>query len=155
MNDNGILGVSATDTAVLCGAKPSVCMKRYGAKSMRKVAAKEMGVRIMLSKIHSIASEIGKGIQPLLCYSEGHHLRVFVRLTKKSNVELKWINTNMEIMEKEERDAGGPLWVGKIIEKELIPSNYDGKLGKFFETLSEEADGPPGLYDINDIARIA
>tara|TARA_B100001079_G_scaffold56761_1_gene47579 strand:- start:971 stop:2002 length:1032 start_codon:yes stop_codon:yes gene_type:complete len=155
LNDNGILGVSATDTAVLCGAKPSICMKRYGANSMKKVAAKEIGIRIMLSKMHSMASEIGKGIQPLLCYSEGHHLRVFVKLTKKSNVELKWINTDMEIVEEEEDGAGGPLWVDKIIEKELVPSNYEGKLGKFFETLSEEANGPPGLYDVNDIARIA
>jgi tRNA G26 N,N-dimethylase Trm1 len=122
---------------------------------MKKVAAKEIGIRIMLSKMHSIASEIGKGIQPLLCYSEGHHLRVFVKLTKKSNVELKWINTDMEIVEEEEDGAGGPLWVDKIIEKELVPSNYEGKLGKFFETLSEEANGPPGLYDVNDIARIA
>jgi tRNA (guanine26-N2/guanine27-N2)-dimethyltransferase len=155
LNDNGILGVSATDTAVLCGAKPSICMKRYGANSMKKVAAKEIGIRIMLSKMHSMASEIGKGIQPLLCYSEGHHLRVFVKLTKKNNVELKWINTDMEIVEEEEYGAGGPLWIDKIIEKELVPSNYEGKLGKFFEILSEEANGPPGLYDINDIARIA
>ena len=155
LNDNGILGVSATDTAVLCGAKPSICMKRYGANSMRKVAAKEIGIRIMLSKMHTIASEIGKGIQPLLCYSEGHHLRVFIKLTRKSNIKLKWINTNMEIVEEEESGAGGPLWVDKIIEKEYIPSNCEGKLGKFFETLSEEANGPPGLYDVNDIARIA
>lgn len=155
LNNKGILGVSATDTAVLCGAKPSICMKRYGANSMKKVAAKEIGIRIMLSKIHSIASEIGKGIQPLLCYSEGHHLRVFVKLTEKSNVKLKWINTNMEIVEEEEGGAGGPLWVDKIIEKECVPSNCEGKLGEFFETLSEEANGPPGLYDVNDIARIA
>lgn len=155
LNNKGILGVSATDTAVLCGAKPSICMKRYGANSMKKVAAKEIGIRIMLSKMHSIASEIGKGIQPLLCYSEGHHLRVFVKLTEKSNVKLKWINTNMEIVEEEEGGAGGPLWVDKIIEKECVPSNCEGQLGKFFETLSEEANGPPGLYDVNDIARIA
>ena len=58
-------------------------------------------------------------------------------------------------MEKNEIDAGGPLWVGKIIEKKLVPSNCEGRLGRFFETLSSEADGPPGLYDINDIARIA
>ena len=153
LNDNGILGISATDTAVLCGAKPSICVKRYGAMSMKWVSAKEMGIRILLGKIHSLATNIGKGIEPLLCYSEGHHLRIFVRLTKKNNAKLKWINLDMEVIENEEKNAGGPLWVGKIIQHNLVPSNCEGKLGKFFQTLSEEADGPPGLYDINDLAR--
>ena len=89
VKENGILGIAATDTAVLCGAKPSICMKRYGARSMKWVSAKEIGVRILLAKIHSIASEIGKGIEPLLCYSEGHHLRVFIKLVKKNNTKLK------------------------------------------------------------------
>ena len=41
----------------------------------------------------------------------------------------------------------------QIIQSNLVPSNCEGKLGKFFQTLSEEAEGPPGLYDINDLAR--
>ena len=61
----------------------------------------------------------------------------------------------MEIVEEEESGAGGPLWVDKIVKKKLVPSNCEGKLGEFFKTLSEEANGPPGLYDVNDIARIA
>ena len=153
LNNNGILGVSATDTAVLCGAKPTICVKRYGAMSMKWVAAKEIGIRILLGKIHSLATKIGKGIEPLLCYSEGHHLRAFVRLTKKNDTELKWINLDMEIIENNEKNAGGPLWVGKIIQSNLVPSDCEGKLAKFFQTLSEEANGPPGLYDINDLAR--
>ena len=84
LNYGGILGISATDTAVLCGAKPSVCLKRYGANSMKWVSAKEVGIRILLGKIHTLANVIGKGIEPLLCYSEGHHLRVFVRLVNKN-----------------------------------------------------------------------
>jgi len=155
LNDDGILGVSATDTAVLCGAKPSICVKRYGAMSMKWVSAKEIGIRILLGKIHSLATNIGKGIEPLLSYSEGHHLRVFVRITKKNNKKLKWINLDMEVVESEEKDAGGPLWVDRIIQPNLVPSNCEGKLGKFFQTLHEEANGPPGLYDINDLARDA
>jgi len=155
LNDDGILGVSATDTAVLCGAKPSICVKRYGAMSMKWVSAKEIGIRILLGKIHSLATDIGKGIEPLLSYSEGHHLRVFVRITKKNNKKLKWINLDMEVVESEEKDAGGPLWVDRIIQPNLVPSNCEGKLGKFFQTLHEEANGPPGLYDINDLARDA
>ena len=155
LNDGGILGVAATDTAVLCGAKPSICKKRYGAVSMRRVAAKEVGVRILLSKIHIIASGMGKGIEPLLCYSEGHHLRVFVRLGKRNNVALKWITEDMRIVDREEKDAGGPLWVKKIIKAELVPESQEGILGRLLETLREEANGPPGLHDINDIAKTA
>ena len=155
LNKEGILGVAATDTAVLCGAKPSICKKRYGAVSMRRVAAKEVGVRILLSKIHIIASGMGKGIEPLLCYSEGHHLRVFVRLGKRNNVALKWITEDMRIVDREEKDAGGPLWVKKIIKAELVPESQEGILGRLLETLREEANGPPGLHDINDIAKTA
>lgn len=155
LNDGGILGVAATDTAVLCGAKPSICKKRYGAVSMRRVAAKEVGVRILLSMIHNIASGMGKGIEPLLCYSEGHHLRVFVRLGERKDVILKWITKDMRIVDREEKDAGGPLWVRKIIKAELIPESQDGVLGKLLETLREEANGPPGLHDINNIAKAA
>ena len=155
LNDGGILGVAATDTAVLCGAKPSICKKRYGAVSMRRVAAKEVGVRILLSRIHNIASEMGKGIEPLLCYSEGHHLRVFVRLGERKDIALKWITKDMRIVDREEKDAGGPLWVRKIIKAELIPESQDGVLGRLLETLREEANGPPGLHDINDIAKAA
>ena len=155
LNDGGILGVAATDTAVLCGAKPSICKKRYGSVSMRRVAAKEMGVRILLSRIHNIASGMDKGIEPLLCYSEGHHLRVFVRLGERKDVTLKWITKDMRIVDREEKDAGGPLWVRKIIKAELIPESQDGVLGRLLETLREEANGPPGLHDINDIAKAA
>ena len=155
LNDGGILGVAATDTAVLCGAKPSICKKRYGSVSMRRVAAKEMGVRILLSRIHNIASGMDKGIEPLLCYSEGHHLRVFVRLGERKDVILKWITKDMRIVDREEKDAGGPLWVRKIIKAELIPESQDGVLGRLLETLREEANGPPGLHDINNIAKTA
>ena len=155
LNDGGILGVAATDTAVLCGAKPSICKKRYGSVSMRRVAAKEMGVRILLSRIHNIASGMDKGIEPLLCYSEGHHLRVFVRLGERKDVILKWITKDMRIVDREEKDAGGPLWVRKIIKAELIPESQDGVLGRLLETLREEANGPPGLHDINNIAKAA
>ena len=155
LNDGGILGVAATDTAVLCGAKPSICKKRYGAVSMRRVAAKEVGVRILLSMIHNIASGMDKGIEPLLCYSEGHHLRVFVRLGERKDVTLKWITKDMRIVDREEKDAGGPLWVRKIIKAELIPESQDGVLGRLLETLREEANGPPGLHDINNIAKAA
>tara|TARA_B100001123_G_scaffold24093_1_gene26151 strand:- start:4864 stop:5895 length:1032 start_codon:yes stop_codon:yes gene_type:complete len=155
VKENGILGISATDTAVLCGAKPSICKKRYGATSMKKVVAKEVGIRILIGKIHEIAFELDKGIQPLLSYSEGHHLRTFVRITPKRKDVLGWITEDMDTCANEKKGAGGPLWTGKITQKQFVPRVENRILGKFLDILREESEGPPGLYDINDLAKMA
>tara|TARA_Y100000590_G_scaffold29097_1_gene32512 strand:- start:1465 stop:2496 length:1032 start_codon:yes stop_codon:yes gene_type:complete len=155
VKESGILGIAATDTAVLCGAKPSVCKKRYGAVSMKKVAAKEVGIRILLAKICKLASEMGRGIEPILCYSEGHHLRVFVKIGKNEEENLGWLTNDMRVVQDEEEESAGPLWVGKIIDAKLVPNFEDGILKRMLDTLREEADGPPGLYDINDLAKVA
>ena len=151
----GILGIAATDTAVLCGAKPSICFKRYGAYSMKRVAAKEVGVRILLGRIQTLAAKYDRSIVPLLSYSEGHHLRVFVKVISKKDITLKWLNHEMEILDVEHSEAAGPIWMDKIIDSDLVPENCEGSLGNFFEVLKHEANGPPGLFDINDMARDA
>ena len=155
ISKGGILGIAATDTAVLCGAKPSICFKRYGSYSMKRVAAKEVGVRILLGSIQKLARKYNRSIEPLLSYSEGHHLRVFLRIIKEKDIQLRWLNYDMEILDTEVSDSAGPIWMEKIINSDLVPEKSEGQLGKFFETLKKEANGPPGLFDINDIARDA
>ncbi|OIR21640.1 MAG: hypothetical protein BEU01_02255 [Marine Group III euryarchaeote CG-Epi4] len=155
VNDGGILGIAATDTAVLCGAKPSICFKRYGAYSMRRVAAKEVGTRILLGRIQTLATKYDRSIEAMLSYSEGHHLRVFVKVTEAKPVSLKWLNQDMEVLDTESAGSAGPIWMEKIIDSDLVPENCDGQLGKFFDILRKESEGPPGLFDINDMARAA
>ena len=155
VKENGILGIAATDTAVLCGAKPSVCKERYGAVSMKKVAAKEVGVRILLAKIHNLASKMERGIEPILCYSEGHHLRVFVKIIKTKKEKLGWLTNDMRVTRDKENGSAGPLWTGKIIDAKMVPTFENGILKRMLETLREEAEGPPGLYDINDLSKSA
>ena len=155
VSNDGILGIAATDTAVLCGAKPSICFKRYGSYSMKRVAAKEVGVRILLGSIQTLARKYNRSIEPLLSYSEGHHLRVFIRIIKEKDIQLRWLNYDMEILASEVSDSAGPIWMEKIINSDLVPEKSEGQLGKFFETLKKEANGPPGLFDINDMARDA
>ena len=155
VESDGILGIAATDTAVLCGAKPSICFKRYGAHSMKRVAAKEVGIRILLGRIQTLATKYGRSIEPLLSYSEGHHLRVFLKVVSKKDITLKWLNHEMKILDSESSEAAGPIWMEKIINSDLVPENCEGQLGNFFEVLRHESNGPPGLFDINDMARDA
>ena len=72
---------------------------------MRGIAAKEVGIRILLGKIHSIAAKMGKGIEPLLSYSEGHHLRTFVRVVENNECRLKWLTERMKMESKETEKA--------------------------------------------------
>ncbi len=155
VNDKGILGIAATDTAVLCGAKPSICFKRYGAYSMKRVAAKEVGIRILLGRIQTLAAKYNRSIEPMLSYSEGHHLRVFVKVAEAKPISLKWLNQDMEVLDTESSGSAGPIWMEKIINSDLVPENCEGQLGKFFDILRKESEGPPGLFDINDMARAA
>ena len=155
VSNDGILGIAATDTAVLCGAKPSICFKRYGSYSMKRVAAKEVGVRILLGRIQTLARNFNRSIEPLLSYSEGHHLRVFLKIIKEKDIHLRWLNYDMEILDEEVSDSAGPIWMEKIINSDLVPEKCEGQLGKFCDILKKEAHGPPGLFDINDMARDA
>ena len=61
----------------------------------------------------------------------------------------------MEVSDSEVKDSAGPIWLENIINPEFIPEKCEGQLGKFFEILKKEAHGPPGLFDINDMARDA
>ena len=67
-----------------------------------------------------------------------------------------WMFDNdMRIIENEEKGAAGPLWIGRIIDSNVVPTFEKGILKRMLDTLKEEADGPPGLYDINDLAKNA
>jgi tRNA (guanine26-N2/guanine27-N2)-dimethyltransferase len=78
--DNTYLMITATDTAVLCGAHSSACLKSYFAEPMHNELCKESGIRILLGYITKIAATFNFGIEPVLSISEMHYMRVFLRL---------------------------------------------------------------------------
>ena len=75
-----ILMATATDTAVLCGAHPTACVKTYGSKPLHSELCKEAGLRILLSFSLRTAAQFNMGIEPLLSISDMHYMRIFIRL---------------------------------------------------------------------------
>jgi len=45
---DGVLGVTATDTATLCSVYPKTCLRRYSATPLKTGYAKEIGLRILI-----------------------------------------------------------------------------------------------------------
>ena len=78
--DQGILCVTCTDMAVLCGNCPETCHAKYGSTSLRTKYCHEAAVRIVLRSIDSHANRYQRYIEPLLSLSIDFYTRVFVRV---------------------------------------------------------------------------
>jgi len=80
VSDGGLLCVTATDMAVLCGNSPETCYTKYGAIALKSKSCHEMALRILLQCIESHANRYGRYIEPLLSLSIDFYCRVFVRV---------------------------------------------------------------------------
>ncbi|MFW9770620.1 MAG: tRNA (guanine(10)-N(2))-dimethyltransferase [Candidatus Thorarchaeota archaeon] len=84
---NGLLCITATDTAVLFGIRKNACIKKYLSKPLHNEYCKEIGARILLNFISKIANMNNLGIIPLLTFYSSHFLKIFA-LTYKGNKKI-------------------------------------------------------------------
>ncbi|KAI1723873.1 n2,N2-dimethylguanosine tRNA methyltransferase domain-containing protein [Ditylenchus destructor] len=80
VTDDGILMVTCTDMATLCGNAPEACFSKYGSIPLRHKSCHEFALRILLRTIESHANKYGRYIKPLLCVSIDFYIRCFVQL---------------------------------------------------------------------------
>lgn len=83
--DGGLLCVTCTDMAVLAGNRPDISFAKYGGMSIRAQYNHEMGVRVVLHLIASLAARYGRHMVPLLSCSIDFYCRVFVRIFDGAN----------------------------------------------------------------------
>lgn len=82
---NGLLCITATDTAVLFGVRPLSCIRKYMSKPLHTEYCKEIGARILLYFISRIANINNMGILPFLTFYNSHFIRVFCVTFKNRN----------------------------------------------------------------------
>lgn len=80
VNHGGLLCVTCTDMAILCGNASEKCFAAYGAMSVKTKSCHEVALRIVLRAIDGFANRYGKYIVPLLSVSVDFYCRVFVRV---------------------------------------------------------------------------
>ena len=160
----GVLAVTATDMMVLAGAQSAACYRLYGARPVRARLGSEGGLRILLAAIAREAARHDGGVDPLLAYVRGHHVRAYVRWRRG-------LRTPAPVGEIEPRAwAGpplggpgpfGPLWLGRLFEAELVerlqvpPSAQEPKeVGALLDRFRAEARvDVPFYYEPNALAR--
>lgn len=162
--DSAVLMITATDTAVLCGAHDAACVKIYGSKPLHNEMCKEVGIRILLSYVSRIASSFNFGVVPLISISDRHYMRIFIRLefgagkaiesVKSSGLgtfcrkcySFKFANGVAPLLFGKCEVCGGrlesfgPLWLGKLYDKSVTSRMLKEQEIDILREIDEEFD---------------
>ncbi len=168
--NHGIIACTATDTAALCGVFPSVCYRRYGAWPLHGPCMHEIGLRILLGCLCRDAAKYDRGIEPLVCYTTDHYIRLYVQVNngkKEANAameQLVQIPATDVPLSKEQNAVVGPLWLGAVENKTVIQEiqsltstkelNTRPLLWRLLQVLEEESDGPPFFYTTDELSSL-
>jgi tRNA (guanine26-N2/guanine27-N2)-dimethyltransferase len=94
--DGGLLCVTATDMATLCGNNGEACYAKYGSYPIHKSYGHEQAVRIVLCAIQNSAARHKRYIEPLLCVHMDFYVRLFMRVhTSRQVVKDTSLRTSM------------------------------------------------------------
>lgn len=72
--------ITATDTAVLCGADYKACLRLYDARPMHNEICKDVGLRLLAGYVARVAAQFNFGIRVLVAFSYLHYMRIIVQL---------------------------------------------------------------------------
>lgn len=79
---NGIIAVTATDTAALTGTYPKVTKRKYWARNVRNYMMHEIGLRILIRKAQLQGAQFDKALVPVVAYHKDHYFRIYFRCVK-------------------------------------------------------------------------
>ncbi len=170
---NGILAVTATDTAPLCGTYVNACKRKYWAVPLRNELMHEVGIRILIRKVQLIGVQYDKALTPLFSYAKDHYSRIFFQSEKgktecdaiiRQHHELAYCPTcthheikrfNICTLCKGKIITAGPLWTGQLADKNILKkmSGIDHETTQFLNILKQELQ-TLGFHDLHKLARI-
>ncbi len=81
-----LVGITATDTAPLCGTYKDTCIRRYGSIPLREDIKHEVGLRILISKIAEAFNRHDKSFMPMISYSKIHYMRIMGISTSRTRL---------------------------------------------------------------------
>jgi tRNA (guanine26-N2/guanine27-N2)-dimethyltransferase len=153
LRNGGLLALTATDMAPLCGVHARACLRKYGGQPLRTEYCHELAVRLLIGCLTMMAAKHAIGVEVLFSHSVDHYIRAYAavnygaRLADKSIQKMGYILHCFSCFHREtvsgitsplkhicsscgaKLSVAGPLWLGKIADK------------KFCSLLEREAEG--------------
>ncbi len=173
----GIIAVTATDTAALTGTYPHVTRRKYWAESLRNYMMHETGLRILIRKIQLLGIQFDKALIPMLAYSKDHYYRMYLQAEKGKEkcdtliAQHKYFLSCPQCLAFKTSalnngrcscgtpfQCTGPLWTGSLADPTLISSmaknNPFPEEQKFLGMLAGESGiDTVGFYDLHVLAK--
>jgi tRNA (guanine26-N2/guanine27-N2)-dimethyltransferase len=139
----GVLAMTATDTAPLSGTHAAACLRRYGARPIKTEYCHESGVRILIGFTQRVAGKHDLALTPVFAHSTQHYFRVYLRARKgarRTDEVLKQLGYISHCSACGRRfltrgiapkppaicECGnrlvhaGPMWLGKLMDKAFV-----------------------------------
>lgn len=128
---NGILSVTATDTAALCGTYPKTGLRRYGVKTSFMFWYEEFGLRALIAYCQREAAKYDKALHVELSFSVKHFYKIFFRVEESKTQALKdikslsyinWDRQTQEIAQEafENKESVGKIYTGSLHNKNIV-----------------------------------
>lgn len=143
LRDGGLLALTATDMAPLCGVHPKACVRKYGGKPLRTGYCHELAVRLLAGCLTMTAAKHDIGVEVVFSHSTDHYIRAYAvvhhgaRQADDSVRKMGYILHCFTCLHREaskgmfspwkrecaecgsKLNAAGPLWLGKIFDEEF------------------------------------
>lgn len=143
LRNGGLLALTATDLAPLCGVHPKACVRKYGGKPLRTSYCHELAVRLLAGCLTMTAAKHEIGVEVIFSHSTDHYVRTYAVVhhgAKQADKSVRkmghilhcftclhremskgmfspWRQDCVECGSK--LNAAGPLWLGKIFDEEF------------------------------------
>lgn len=171
VRSGGIIGVTATDTAMLCGSARG-SGRRYLCESRRWPFMHELGIRCLIGYMVRIGASFDRAVTPVLSVFADHYFRVYVKVENgvgRAERMLGRMGYASYDAGTRERYVGqtpvsggaGPLWTGELHSSSLLSSmkcmDWFGsrrRLEKMLGLWRDEAEAPPLFYNMDELSRL-
>lgn len=169
------LGVTATDTAALCGTYPRVSRRRYGAVTRRVPFTHELGLRVLIGYLVRVLASHDMAATPLISFAKDHFYRVILQIRSgatRADEALSHLGYAIidqdgthRTIDRPSTDSIGPLWAGPLastcrlrnMHKSLSKAGWRedvmGAVCDLLRLLVEEESAPPLHYTTEEIAK--
>jgi tRNA (guanine26-N2/guanine27-N2)-dimethyltransferase len=144
IRNGGLLALTATDMAPLCGVHPKACIRKYGGKPLRTEYCHELAVRLLAGCLAITAAKQDIGINVVFSHSTNHYIRIYATIkygAKKADESIKnmgyilhcfkcfhreTLNKPLLVADSEKcsecgskMNVAGPLWLAKIVDRKF------------------------------------